>query len=75
MSDKSLMSAALKRAIETIGSPSKTARALGCTPQAVDQWEICPVKRVLAVEAATNGAVSRHDLRPDFYPATDEVTA
>jgi hypothetical protein len=29
---------------------------------------ICPKKAALAIEAATNGAVLRGDLRPDLWP-------
>jgi DNA-binding transcriptional regulator YdaS (Cro superfamily) len=56
---------ALKRAIEIVGSPTKLAKALGVTQQAVSSWRIAPVRRVLDIEKAD---VSRHSLRPDFYP-------
>lgn len=71
------MASALDSAIEKIGGPSATARAIGCTPQAVDQWKICPPGRVLSVERATEGAISRYLLRPDIYgvePAAQERT-
>jgi DNA-binding transcriptional regulator YdaS (Cro superfamily) len=38
------------------------------TRQAVSLWVRCPAERVLQVERATNGVVSRHRLRPDIYP-------
>jgi DNA-binding transcriptional regulator YdaS (Cro superfamily) len=57
---------ALKRAIEIVGSPTKLAKALGVTQQAVSSWRIAPVRRVLDIEKETG--VSRHSLRPDFYP-------
>lgn len=75
MSDKSHMHAALVRAIEQIGGLTKTARVTGCTPQAVYQWEICPYGRVLAIESATDGQVSRYELRPDIYGPAPQVPA
>jgi DNA-binding transcriptional regulator YdaS (Cro superfamily) len=47
---------------------SVLASLLGITPQAVSQWRHVPAARVLAVERATKGAVSRFQLRPDLYP-------
>lgn len=67
------MENALKTAIEKAGGATKLAKALGnITSQAISQWEVCPVGRVLAVEAATG--VSRYDLRPDIY-GSSEVAA
>lgn len=47
------------------------AKALGVRQASVSRW--CtgrvPAERVLAVEAATGGELSRSDLRPDLYPA------
>lgn len=59
------------RAAASAGGQSALARILGCTPQAVQR--MCatgrvPAERVLQIEAATG--VSRHELRPDLYPAT-----
>jgi hypothetical protein len=48
------------------GTRRELAKRIGVKPQAISQWDIVPVGRVLAVEAATG--VSRHLLRPDFYP-------
>jgi len=45
---------------------------LGVSSQAISQWNRCPAERVLAVEAASEGAVSRHELRPDIYPCEEE---
>ncbi|HXC39847.1 MAG TPA: Cro/CI family transcriptional regulator [Burkholderiales bacterium] len=46
------------------------AKRLGVTQSAVSQWirKRVPGERVLAIEAATDGIVSRHELRPDLYP-------
>jgi DNA-binding transcriptional regulator YdaS (Cro superfamily) len=63
---------AIKRAIKILGSQTALAEELGVTPQAVQQWEASgkvPVKRVIEIEKATNGKVSRYKLRPDIYPS------
>lgn len=59
----------LQLAIEAAGGISALAERLGMKKQAVWQWRRVPPKRVLAVEAATGGVVSRHRLRPDIYGA------
>lgn len=60
-------SEALKRAIEKTGGLAGLAEPLGISVQAVSQWDEVPPLRVLAVEQISG--VSRHDLRPDLYPA------
>lgn len=57
------------KAAQAAGGQSALARALGCTPQAVQR--MCatgkiPAERVLKIELASG--VSRHELRPDLYP-------
>lgn len=69
---------AIERAAQLMGGQSALARKLGCTPQAVSK--MCatgrvPAERVLAIEEATGGAVTRHDLRPDLYPSQDSQAA
>lgn len=59
---------ALKRAIKICGGPSATGRMLGITKQAVDDWAICPPSRAIPLEVATQGQVTRQQLRPDLYP-------
>ena len=59
---------ALERAISAAGGPAALARQLGVRPQAVSQWQRVPAERVLDVVRAAEGAVSRHELRPDIYP-------
>lgn len=64
---------ALQKAVEIAGGKAALARTVGVTYQAVQQWVAsgrCPPTRVLAIEKATRGEVSRHDLRPDIYPET-----
>ena len=60
---------ALERAIVQVGGVAALARAINVTPQAVSQWDRVPAERALAVEKATDGKISRYDLRPDLYPA------
>lgn len=63
---------AIKKAVEIVGSQSALAEILGVRPQAVQQWVAAGSvshKRVIAVEKATGGIVSRQELRPDLYPA------
>ena len=63
----------LERAIEIVGGQqSDLARAIGIKPARLWNWlhrdKRLPGEYVLAIEAATEGKVSRHDLRPDLYP-------
>jgi DNA-binding transcriptional regulator YdaS (Cro superfamily) len=64
---------ALRKAIEIAGSQSSFARIVGVSQAAVWKWlrkrRPLPAERVLSAEAATG--VSRHELRPDIYPAGD----
>lgn len=57
-----------KTIIDKLGGPKKVGEmAGGVSSQAVSQWRLIPVKRCRAIEAATNGAVTVHDLRPDIF--------
>jgi DNA-binding transcriptional regulator YdaS (Cro superfamily) len=58
----------LARAIFFVGSRNALATALGIAGSAISQWDRVPAERVLAVEAATDGTVTREELRPDLYP-------
>lgn len=69
------MNESLQRAIKIVGSRRALARALNISPAAVSQWTEVPVKRVLAIEALTDGAVCRHELRPDIYPSSPKTEA
>lgn len=48
------------------------AQALGVSQGLVSHWVTgrarIPAERVLTIEAATGGQVTRHELRPDLYP-------
>ena len=62
---------ALDRAIEAAGGLTKLAVRVGVSPSVVSNWKrrgSIPPNRVIAIEAATNKRVRRHDLRPDLYP-------
>lgn len=61
----------IDKAVSILGSQTAIARLFGIKPQAVQLW--CssgkvPAERVLDIEKATQGQVTRHDLRPDIYP-------
>jgi DNA-binding transcriptional regulator YdaS (Cro superfamily) len=61
----------IEKAVKIIGSQTALAKHFEIEPQAVQQWISSgrvPTKRVLGIEALTNGEVSRHELRPDIYP-------
>lgn len=61
---------ALDRALEALGGVSATAATLGVKPPTVHQWKAgerpIPLERALAIERATNGAVTCEELRPDI---------
>lgn len=56
---------------------TELARAVGVSPGMVWQWinqyRRIAAEKVLAIEAATGGAVTRHDLRPDIYPRDQDA--
>jgi DNA-binding transcriptional regulator YdaS (Cro superfamily) len=53
-------------------SQAELARRLGVTQGMVWQWlrgvRRVSAEKVLALEQATHGKVSRHEIRPDLYP-------
>lgn len=69
---------AIQKAIEHVGGVSALAGRLGVSYQAVQQWERAgrvPAERALEVERATNGEVTRQQLRPDLYPKDRAASA
>lgn len=52
------------------------AKALGIERSAISQWKRVPVNdkhnRVLEIERLTNGAVTRHEMRPDLFGRSPE---
>lgn len=59
----------IKRASEAVGGLAKLAEAIGTSPQAVSNWRGrgVPIEHCAAIEQASNGAVTRRDLRPDDW--------
>lgn len=68
-----MRSLGLAKAIQTVGGVAELARRLDVTSQAVSQWDEVPAERVLPVERACNGEVTRYELRPDLYPVEDHA--
>lgn len=58
----------LQDVIDAAGSAAKIAEHLGIRRQAIYQWNEVPALRVIAIERFINGAVTRHEMRPDLYP-------
>jgi DNA-binding transcriptional regulator YdaS (Cro superfamily) len=61
----------LRRAIALLGSQDRLAGAMGCSQSKIS-WllvtrEEIALEDALAIERATGGAVSKHDLRPDVF--------
>lgn len=73
----------LLRACEISGSQAALARALEVTVQTVSQWisgvRPVPIERCVAIERATNGQVTRQELRPndwmDIWPELTDKAA
>lgn len=63
---------AIRRACRLVGGLTALAQKLNVTAQAVHQWVQkgrVPAERARQIEAATEGRVTCHELRPDLYPA------
>lgn len=65
------MKEALQKAVDLAGGQSSLAKAIGVKQQHVWNWLNRDGKpaaeHVLAIEAATDGAVTRYELRPDVF--------
>lgn len=63
---------ALEKCVEILGSQVKVAAACGVAQQTVSErikvGGKVPAEWCLPLERATNGDVTRHQLRPDLYP-------
>ena len=59
---------ALQRVVKLVGSKAKVAEIADVTPQAVAQWTRIPTARVLLIEKALDGDITRQEMRPDIYP-------
>lgn len=73
------MSDSLTKAVALVGGQTQLARLLGVKQANVWHWlnkaERVPGEYVLAIESATGGQVTRHDLRPDLYPDVQAADA
>tara|TARA_R100001369_G_scaffold19249_1_gene35104 strand:- start:546 stop:797 length:252 start_codon:yes stop_codon:yes gene_type:complete len=72
LSGKDQMADYTKSAIAFAGGPSALARYIRAeghtiTTQAISQWQGVPSNRVIMVEQAAKGLVSRHEMRPDVF--------
>jgi len=61
----------IKRAIDLAGSQAKLAEGMGCSQQYIS-WLLKEATKIsgdmaVACERATNGGVTRTDLRPDLF--------
>lgn len=69
---------ALCKAIDLTGGQSALARAIGKRQSHIWTWlnrdRRVPAEAVIPIERATDGQVTRHQLRPDLYPL-DEPAA
>lgn len=70
---------ALARAIRIVGTQQQLADVLGIKSPSITEWHKrkVPVERCAAIEQATDGAVTRQELRPDVFgepPAKSEVS-
>lgn len=63
----------MKKAIKIAGGGVVVAKAIGITPQAIYQWELCPPQWVLGLEGLSKNRVTRHDLRPDIFGPSQEA--
>lgn len=59
--------AALSEAIRLAGGHAALAERFGINRTAIYQWKVAPLKRCKGIEEATNGAVTRAQLRPDHF--------
>lgn len=69
---------ALDRAVAVLKTQEALAIALGVRSPSISGWRRAgrvPIERCLGIEAATNGAVTRHDLRPDIFGPAPSIEA
>lgn len=65
------MNIVIERAAVACGGQAALARMLGLKPPTVNQWvrgvRPVPIEHCFSIERATNGVVTRRDLRPDDW--------
>jgi len=69
---------AVNAAISVAGGIVALAKKLGVSQQQISLWQrgngVIQAERALMIEAATNGEITRKDLRPDLYEGySDEM--
>lgn len=57
----------LKKAIGLAGGLPKLARIAGVTVSTLCEWTRVPTRHVIKIERALNGAITRHEMRPDVF--------
>jgi len=66
----------IQKATDILGGQKALADAIGVKQQHVWNWlnrdKRLQAEHVLNIERATNGQITRHQLRPDLYPKDDE---
>ncbi len=62
----------VSRAVTLKGSQQKLAEAIGCSQQQIsyllNEADRISVEMAVGIGQATDGAVARHELRPDIFP-------
>lgn len=60
----------IHQVIDIVGGQTKLAAICGVTPQAVHKWvnaDRVPADKVLVIEGAVGGQITRYQLRPDVF--------
>lgn len=68
----------IDKAVKLAGGTSAMASALSVSPQVVANWKgrkSVPAEYCLRIEQATNGKVTRYQLRPDVFGSAPEREA
>lgn len=77
MMDTNSPKEALQRAVEIVGGQTAMARICNVQQPHVWNWlnksEKAPAEKVLAIEEATKGQISRYALRPDVFGPAPQV--
>lgn len=65
----------IEKAVRVVGGQSELARRCKTSQpriwQCLNRNQRVPADLVLLIESATEGEVTRHELRPDLYPSTE----
>ena len=71
----------VRKAVEICGSQKELARRIGGRVKQGHVWKwlhetkVLPAERAIQIERATNGRVTRYELRPDIFGEPPEETA